>query len=250
MVTWHYLVGQERQGPLSDDELAGLVRSGAIRRETFVWKYGFDGWRHAGEVLGSVFADVGPTDSIRTSGTSGKSNNGPRRKYWAMAFIAVAAIGLVPAAAYLVHKVSEEFAATQRWTNPISGKTADIPKSWTPTVNSEIEFYFTSASGHSVVGFEVDTEKDVDLEELSFRASTEDVARDADWKTLVIEGQEAMRLTGTQGGSHEMKGSYVEITIAVVGGYAIISHAYYDRPQAADEPRSEQLVQTVFSSTM
>lgn len=60
MASWHYVVGQDRFGPVSDDEIRELIRSGRINRETLVWQPGFDGWRTASEVLSSILDEVPP----------------------------------------------------------------------------------------------------------------------------------------------------------------------------------------------
>lgn len=61
MSTWYYVSdSQERQGPIGDDELKGLIDAGVVTRDTLVWQPGFDGWRAAGDALGSVFTVLPP----------------------------------------------------------------------------------------------------------------------------------------------------------------------------------------------
>ncbi|WJH41233.1 RDD family protein [Aliirhizobium terrae] len=47
MTDWYYAVGQGQQGPVGDDELRSLIKSGAIKRDTYVWRDGMENWLHA-----------------------------------------------------------------------------------------------------------------------------------------------------------------------------------------------------------
>lgn len=112
MTVWHYVVGQERLGPVSDPEIGVLIRNGSISRETLVWKPGFDGWRAAGDALASLFTetpppiptppsvpasvhlskddasspkDDAPTTSIRVNSWSSPEASGPWPRFWARA---------------------------------------------------------------------------------------------------------------------------------------------------------------------
>ncbi len=49
MADWYYAVGQARQGPASDHELSALIKSGTIKRDTYVWRDGMENWLHAEE---------------------------------------------------------------------------------------------------------------------------------------------------------------------------------------------------------
>jgi len=46
-VAWYYAVGTERRGPVDE---AGLRASGAITRDTLVWRAGMANWAAAGTV--------------------------------------------------------------------------------------------------------------------------------------------------------------------------------------------------------
>ncbi len=48
---WYYALGQERQGPVGEGEMARLAASGAITRQTLVWRPGMEGWESAQEAL-------------------------------------------------------------------------------------------------------------------------------------------------------------------------------------------------------
>src|SRR5689334_8563466 len=59
----YYLdASRTQQGPATVSDLARLVRSGAITRDTMVWFAGMPDWRPAGQVneLASLFGPSGP----------------------------------------------------------------------------------------------------------------------------------------------------------------------------------------------
>jgi uncharacterized membrane protein YhaH (DUF805 family) len=59
----YYLDGsRNQQGPVAAADVEGLIRSGAIRRDTLVWYAGMPDWRPAGEVseFASSFARAAP----------------------------------------------------------------------------------------------------------------------------------------------------------------------------------------------
>ncbi len=112
MTVWHYVVGQERLGPVSEGEIGGLIREGRITRDTLVWKPGFEGWRAAEKALAPLFAetpppiptpplvptsvrlskddmssprDDAPTTTIPTNSWSGLEATGPWPRLWARA---------------------------------------------------------------------------------------------------------------------------------------------------------------------
>lgn len=47
---WYYAESSSRIGPLDIDELGKVLRNRKRAAETFVWRYGFEGWQQAGEV--------------------------------------------------------------------------------------------------------------------------------------------------------------------------------------------------------
>lgn len=47
---WHYAEGDERKGPVDETTLAALIESGAVRRDTLVWRAGMAGWLEAEKV--------------------------------------------------------------------------------------------------------------------------------------------------------------------------------------------------------
>jgi hypothetical protein len=47
---WHYAKDQQRHGPVSQDEVVGLLRAGALADHDLVWREGMAGWTAAGEV--------------------------------------------------------------------------------------------------------------------------------------------------------------------------------------------------------
>jgi len=48
---WYYALGQQRQGPVGENEVARLAAGGTITRETLVWRSGMEGWESAQEAL-------------------------------------------------------------------------------------------------------------------------------------------------------------------------------------------------------
>jgi len=59
----HYLDGsRNQQGPVPADEIARLVRNGAIRRDTLIWYPGMPDWRPIGQVseFASLFVQAAP----------------------------------------------------------------------------------------------------------------------------------------------------------------------------------------------
>jgi uncharacterized membrane protein YhaH (DUF805 family) len=59
----YYLDGaRNQQGPVPADEIARLIRSGTIRRDTMIWYAGMPEWRPAGQVsdFASLFAQSAP----------------------------------------------------------------------------------------------------------------------------------------------------------------------------------------------
>lgn len=59
---WHYAVGGEKKGPVSEEELCELFRTGALTSEALVWKKGMTAWQAAStvEVLSLAQAEDGP----------------------------------------------------------------------------------------------------------------------------------------------------------------------------------------------
>ena len=44
-MTWYYHSGGQQQGPISDTELANLLQTGKINRNTPVWREGMADWQ-------------------------------------------------------------------------------------------------------------------------------------------------------------------------------------------------------------
>lgn len=49
-MSWYFEVNREQRGPVTEEEFAGLVRSGTVRAETLVWREGWADWRAWGQV--------------------------------------------------------------------------------------------------------------------------------------------------------------------------------------------------------
>lgn len=50
---WYYAEGKEQKGPVSEEQFAELVRSGAVQASTLVWHAGMPAWKPYGEVYQS-----------------------------------------------------------------------------------------------------------------------------------------------------------------------------------------------------
>jgi uncharacterized RDD family membrane protein YckC len=50
-MNWHYAVGQQRFGPVSEQELARLAAAGTIGADTLVWREGMSNWQRYAEVV-------------------------------------------------------------------------------------------------------------------------------------------------------------------------------------------------------
>lgn len=44
-MTWHYAIHNERNGPVSEEELTTLVQNGTLNRDTLVWREGMPDWQ-------------------------------------------------------------------------------------------------------------------------------------------------------------------------------------------------------------
>ena len=48
-MNWYYMDGVRQIGPVTDDVIISLIRSGAVRRPTPVWREGLPNWAEAGQ---------------------------------------------------------------------------------------------------------------------------------------------------------------------------------------------------------
>ncbi|MCZ7894714.1 RDD family protein [Agrobacterium salinitolerans] len=62
MAAWYYAAGKDQKGPVGEDEISGLIKSGQITKETIVWREGMDDWQRAVEQpeLSSAFSTPPP----------------------------------------------------------------------------------------------------------------------------------------------------------------------------------------------
>jgi len=44
-MSWYYAIGQEQKGPVTDEQLQGLVKDGVITGDTLVWREGLASWQ-------------------------------------------------------------------------------------------------------------------------------------------------------------------------------------------------------------
>ena len=52
-MTWYYAVGSQQQGPVTDDQLQGLVKDGVVTGDTLVWREGMANWLPYRTVVGA-----------------------------------------------------------------------------------------------------------------------------------------------------------------------------------------------------
>lgn len=51
MSAWYYVDDhRQRIGPIQEDEILSLIRTGVLREESYVWQKGFDDWKHLSDV--------------------------------------------------------------------------------------------------------------------------------------------------------------------------------------------------------
>ncbi len=56
---WYYIKNDQRHGPISENDVRGLVENGTITRDTLVWREGMSDWQQAGSSdLREHFTDV------------------------------------------------------------------------------------------------------------------------------------------------------------------------------------------------
>jgi len=47
---WYYVIGQDRKGPVSFEEIMALVSSGSLVPDSYVWRKGLEGWKKMKEL--------------------------------------------------------------------------------------------------------------------------------------------------------------------------------------------------------
>jgi uncharacterized membrane protein YhaH (DUF805 family) len=83
MADCYYLDGaRNQQGPVPSEEIARLIRSGTIRRDTMVWSAGMPEWSPAGQVsdFAPLFAQAAPPPQRSVPGAGGYQGQ-PRPAY-------------------------------------------------------------------------------------------------------------------------------------------------------------------------
>lgn len=58
MIQWYYADESDQQRPVAEDELGGLVKSGAIKAGTLLWNETMADWKQAAEVRPDLFGTV------------------------------------------------------------------------------------------------------------------------------------------------------------------------------------------------
>ncbi len=67
MTNWHYLIGSEQLGPISEDEIVRLLQIGEITQDTLVWMQGMPGWEPVSAVRSLSRSAPMPPQSTRGS---------------------------------------------------------------------------------------------------------------------------------------------------------------------------------------
>lgn len=63
MSHWYYLKGQERHGPISEQELQDLINSGVLRPDSLIWTQGWEEWKPARSKPG-LFPEPPPLPAV------------------------------------------------------------------------------------------------------------------------------------------------------------------------------------------
>jgi len=81
---WYYAKGSEQRGPVSEQELIGLIESGAVHAADLVWREGMPEWRPARDIaeLATAFQKaipvqegaVPPPPPLMTAAPGGETN--------------------------------------------------------------------------------------------------------------------------------------------------------------------------------
>ena len=69
-MSWHYAVGGQQKGPVSDDEFTQLVNTGTVRADTLVWRDGWPDWRAYSTVATGSSAAAGDTGAAFDADTA------------------------------------------------------------------------------------------------------------------------------------------------------------------------------------
>jgi uncharacterized RDD family membrane protein YckC len=83
MTMYYYSANDQQQGPVSEDELVGLIKRGAIRGSTLIWKEGMPEWAALSEsaphLLTSAGASSGSGLSLAAPAASAASASSPEQ---------------------------------------------------------------------------------------------------------------------------------------------------------------------------
>lgn len=143
---WYYESGSGSKGPVSAEEVTGLIRSGVVSRTTRVWRDGFADWKAASETeLGESLDGPPPipnqasTPAPRLSATQSRSGGSGRdffqpldrlaqsARWGLIAFLVVSSIALISNGmelGFLNQLRAGDFASQQELTNAASANDA------------------------------------------------------------------------------------------------------------------------------
>jgi Zn-dependent protease with chaperone function len=79
-MNWYYVIGEERQGPVSDEQLHALAKDGVVTPATLVWHAGLAGWQPYSSVSGAVLpaaagSPPGLAGSVPTAASAGPASS-------------------------------------------------------------------------------------------------------------------------------------------------------------------------------
>ncbi|MCZ4093836.1 RDD family protein [Sinorhizobium psoraleae] len=166
---------------------------------------------------------------------------------------AACAIGLISILAYL--QAADRTAptvATKSWQNPITNQQAEIAESWgiselDARSSSGRAFYFDSAVLRTgvIFGYE-QPPSDFDVERYAFTLQeviSSQIQITSDWQATTIDGQQALRATGT---TPNQAWSHVEVTVIVNGRDAWRAMIFSESADPSSE--KDNLVDALFST--
>ena len=63
-MNWYYAVGQQQQGPVTEDQMRALAKDGVVTADTMVWREGLADWQPYGVVSGGATPPAGTTGAV------------------------------------------------------------------------------------------------------------------------------------------------------------------------------------------
>lgn len=87
-ISWYYVQGSDRIGPVSEAQMGDLASQGTLHAESYVWKKGMEGWEKLKDVpelshlleSHDIEVEVEAPPTLATSNTSGQTNK--KQFFW------------------------------------------------------------------------------------------------------------------------------------------------------------------------